>query len=112
VHHYILLVQSLEYLVNARLRADLLVNIFRTLINRVTDNSAQPLLFANFGLALIKLLKGQILGTIIVVEQLLYRTKETDIFLGLINIFEGLPLISKLSKGAKPNNWPYLVEQP
>jgi hypothetical protein len=58
----------------------------------------------NFGLALIKLLKGQILGTIIVVEQPLYRTKEIDVFLGLIDIFKGLPLISKLPKRVKPNN--------
>lgn len=98
------------YCIKPRPTADLAVNTFGSLVSGLVDGQeAKPLPFANFGETPIRIQAGQILG---ILEQCPLTTTKSDVYLGLAEIFEGVPKVEEQLEGKFPDGWPYLVQHP
>jgi hypothetical protein len=91
-------------------QADLARHTFGSLINGIVDDQPRPLPYANFGQTPIALHAGQVIG--ILEECPCSPPEHCEIYLGLAEVFEGLPPVEEGAEGAYPDGYPYLVQQP
>ena len=71
------------------------------------DDTPRPLLYSNFGHTLIKLKAGQIIGLLDRVEGEV--TPAENVYLGLAEVFQGIPPIVEEPEGKIPDGFPFLV---
>jgi hypothetical protein len=92
VKHRTLPIKQRGYLIILRKQAIPSLNTFRTLINGISDGIPRRLPYANFSLSLIKILDGQIIGTIDRIDKVVELA--TGVYLGLIEVFQSLDLLA------------------
>jgi hypothetical protein len=107
VRHRTLTYQVDGYLINPTPQVDIALDTFGSLIHGVVGHEHSRLPYANFGKTSIALQAGQVIG---VLEQAPSLPVQTSVFLGLTEIFEGLPPVQEDPEGKYPAGYPHLIQ--
>jgi hypothetical protein len=104
------------YLFNPLPQADLALDKFGTAMNCITNGTQEPLHFANFGAAPIRIIAGTCLGTL---EECPKTTPHPgspevcNVFMILADMIQGIPLSNTTEPDEKhPSGYPFLVRPP
>ena len=94
------------YVVSPRPQIDISIGKLGSVVNAITSGTPQPLPFANFGEAPIRLRRGTVLG---VLEEGPERHGDCSVLLNLAGIYEGQPPIEDEPEGSNPAGSPFLI---